>query len=614
MLGQQLEVEDDGNENVPLYYYITHNITIQFRRKEFCLVTGLRFGVENLGAYNDSMLPIPFRRWVFPSCLDGKHITCNMVLRTIDDKLFDRLHDDDAVSLCCLGILQLVLLGVETKRRIPDWMLRLANDRGNLPAARLTPDETEARSDWWISSRAYFDGRIGQAERVPRHADRQNMYEVPSELYRQFEEQKIALEKQKREIEEIKKNEADRLETYEKVRKFMEDMNVEQVRQTNKGPILVSEHYGISDLSEFPSMQGGPSSFQTHPNSSSFFNIGTPTHWQTPRPSQPGSSNWQTQMSSQPGPSNWQSQMPAQSPTPFWKPAIPSHPGTYNWQSPIPSYMGNSNLQPPIGRHHDAAGLFDQNILIQGKREQRPSFYKRSPYMEQPPSTVLPKKRGNKTKNNVKKSNLSPLNLGNALDDDNEGGDDVMFLGGQFTGNYLVYENVDVSKVRRENYVDYTDFLNNPEPVYLDCYMKGYLVPVTFWQQLVPHLCMPAFDSNTPMGWLSGEHMNSWMELLIRNRPNNAPWTVAYTNTISVHQENQRFLIETDQHTIGTLDGSTRPYPAWNDVNWVFMPIHVGGNHWVTGVIDLPNSHVYVFDSLPNEGRKNLLWNLNTRG
>ncbi|GKD67409.1 hypothetical protein Tco_1309517, partial [Tanacetum coccineum] len=47
---------------------------------------------------------------------------------------------------------------------------------------------------------------------------------------------------------------------------------------------------------------GGPSSFQTHPNSSSFFNIGTPTNWQTP-------------MQSQPGPSNWHSQMPAQSAT-----------------------------------------------------------------------------------------------------------------------------------------------------------------------------------------------------------------------------------------------------------------------------------------------------------
>nr|GEZ61694.1 hypothetical protein [Tanacetum cinerariifolium] len=194
--------------------------------------------------------------------------------------------------------------------------------------SELEEYETDARSDWWISSRAYFEGVIGQAKRVPRHLNFQNMHEVPSELYRQFEKQKIDLEKQKREIKEIKKNEADRLETYEKVCKFIEDMNVEQVRQANKGPIIVGQHYGISDLSEFPSMQ---------------------------------------------------------------------------------------------------------NILIQGKRKQHPSFYKWSSYMEQPPSTVLPKKRGNKTKNNVKKSNLSPLNLRNALDDDNEGGDDVIFLGSQFT-------------------------------------------------------------------------------------------------------------------------------------------------------------------------------------
>nr|GFA80231.1 hypothetical protein [Tanacetum cinerariifolium] len=131
-------------------------------------------------------------------------------------------------------------------------------------------------------------------------------------------------------------------------------------------------------------------------------------------------------MPSQPGPSNWQSQMSAQSATPYWQPAFPSNPGGYNWQSPIPSHMGNPNLQP----------------LLRG-------------------ITML----------------LAYLTR-NAFDDENEGGDDVIFLGGEFTG-YLVHENVD------------------PQ--------KGYLVPVTFWQQLVPHLCMPDIDSRTPMGWLSGE-------------------------------------------------------------------------------------------------------------
>ncbi|GJU05614.1 phospholipase-like protein [Tanacetum coccineum] len=151
-------------------------------------------------------------------------------------KSFAQLYDDDAVSLCCLGILQLVILGVESRCAVPDWMLRLANDRvawnkypwgsyvwptlysqlrnanvnvfglcftwilesfrvtairyfdrynwyprvavwskkkgrflghmvipffeGNMPVARLTPDDNEARSDCWISSKAYFDGFI----------------------------------------------------------------------------------------------------------------------------------------------------------------------------------------------------------------------------------------------------------------------------------------------------------------------------------------------------------------------------------------------------------------------------------------------------------------------
>ncbi|GJU77756.1 hypothetical protein Tco_1274826 [Tanacetum coccineum] len=321
-----------------------------------------------------------------------------MVFKIIDDELFDRLHDDDAVSLCCLGILQLVLLGVEGKRRIPDWLLRLANDR-------VGWDNYPWGSYVWPT--LYSQLKNANVRRWPK-------------LY--------------------------------------------ATQPTSK---IDKKTYSIFGYTW--AFKGGPSSFQTHPNSSSFFNIGTPTHWHTPRPSQHGSSNRQTQMPAQPGLSNWQSQMPAQSATPYWQPAFPSHPGTYNWQSLIPSHMGNPNLQPSIERHHDAAGLFNQYILNRGKREPRPSFYKWTPYMEQPATTVIPKQRVKKNKNNVKKPNLSPLNLRSAFDDENEGGDDVIYLGGQFTGNYLVYENMDPEKVKRENYVNYTYFLNNPEHIYLYC-------------------------------------------------------------------------------------------------------------------------------------------------
>ncbi|GJX48269.1 hypothetical protein Tco_0273459 [Tanacetum coccineum] len=125
---RQIEVLGDENDVVPLKYHIVENFEIQFGREEFCLVTGIKFGVEYWADYNDEDEPIPFRRRVFLSSLEGKPIKGNTVLQVIKSKIFDQLHDDDAVSLYCVGILQLVLLGVEDRRAVPDWILRLAND------------------------------------------------------------------------------------------------------------------------------------------------------------------------------------------------------------------------------------------------------------------------------------------------------------------------------------------------------------------------------------------------------------------------------------------------------------------------------------------------------
>ncbi|GJW90767.1 hypothetical protein Tco_0168320 [Tanacetum coccineum] len=135
-------------------------------------------------------------------------------------------------------------------------------------------------------------------------------------------------------------------------------------------------------------------------------------------------------------------------------------------------------------------------------------MYRRTPYVEQAPTTVLPKQRGNKNKNKVHKATVLPLNLGNVFDDDNEESDDIMFVGDQFTGNMLVYENVDPNKVRRDNYVNLAEFLNNPHEIYLDCYMKGCSVPTSFWRQLVPYLCTPdiyILEQANQVGWLSGD-------------------------------------------------------------------------------------------------------------
>ncbi|GJZ81356.1 phospholipase-like protein [Tanacetum coccineum] len=246
---RQIDDENDDDENVPLYYHINKDFSIPFGREEFCLVTGLRFGVQNWAEY-DTKERIPFRRRVFPSYLDGQPITSIDIANMIVDQSFAQLYDDDAVSLYCLGILQLVILGVESRRDVlandrvawnkypwgsyvwptlysqlrnanvkrwsplyvaqptneddvktysifgytwafKTWILesfrvtaeyfdrynryprvaawskkkrRVLRHMGNMPAVRLTLDDNEARSDWWISSKAYFDGFIGQLE------------------------------------------------------------------------------------------------------------------------------------------------------------------------------------------------------------------------------------------------------------------------------------------------------------------------------------------------------------------------------------------------------------------------------------------------------------------
>nr|GEX82201.1 transposase, MuDR, MULE transposase domain protein [Tanacetum cinerariifolium] len=163
MLGRQIELSGDVNENVPLYYHIVDNFQIQFGREEFCLVSGLKFRVEYWTDYNDAVEPIPFRRWVFPSSLDGQPIRGKM----------------------------LVLLGVEDRRAVPDWILR------NISRIRGT-----------------------------------------KKGYNQM----------------MKKSE----DMYDKMTRFMEDMRVGPVTQANTEPIIVDQHYRISDMSGFQSMHMDP--------------------------------------------------------------------------------------------------------------------------------------------------------------------------------------------------------------------------------------------------------------------------------------------------------------------------------------------------------------------
>nr|GFB68819.1 hypothetical protein [Tanacetum cinerariifolium] len=194
---------------------------------------------------------------------------------------------------------------------------------GQLPVERLVPDETEARSRWWVSSRAYFDGRSFEEEQIPRHLKRNNYFEVASEMYREFEEHR-------RGYQQMKEKNAD---MYEKLTKFMEDMR--RVPEANTTPIIADQHFGVSDISGFQSYQGAPSAFNTLANNNSFFNMPTPSNLQTPN-----QSNWLS-------PSNWQTPNQSYLGTPNSQPPISSQPGTSNWQNPMTSHRHDAGILEP---------------------------------------------------------------------------------------------------------------------------------------------------------------------------------------------------------------------------------------------------------------------------
>ncbi|GKD20326.1 hypothetical protein Tco_1222029 [Tanacetum coccineum] len=105
---------------------------------------------------------------------------------------------------------------------------------------------------------------------------------------------------------------------------------------------------------------------------------------------------------------------------------MPSHTGTPNWQTLMSSHRATSNLQTPMPSHPRDVGLVNQNLLNRERREARPSMYRRSPYMDLPPTTVLPKQRGDTSINKRRNANVSLFNLGNTFVDDNVGADDVL--------------------------------------------------------------------------------------------------------------------------------------------------------------------------------------------
>nr|GEW32621.1 phospholipase-like protein [Tanacetum cinerariifolium] len=122
LLQHQRNVKDPSTD-IPFIFDIGPN-TIEFGRREFCLVTGFLFGdcsLDQLKVVNSC-----FRESVFleNSCVKG--LDLNKLLNNHIE--FNKLLDDDVVRVCLLLALEFVFMGFELRHVVANGLLGLVDN------------------------------------------------------------------------------------------------------------------------------------------------------------------------------------------------------------------------------------------------------------------------------------------------------------------------------------------------------------------------------------------------------------------------------------------------------------------------------------------------------
>ncbi|PWA99800.1 phospholipase-like protein [Artemisia annua] len=134
VLQHQVYVSDVTDECSPITFHIGDNM-LHFGRKEFCLVTGLRFG--KLAVVDDKEITyVPFCERVFPDKslpgLSQYHVKgqqfVNIVLEDKFEKTWLALLDEDAVRICLVVVSVVFLSGRERRFNIPKHIMLLVED------------------------------------------------------------------------------------------------------------------------------------------------------------------------------------------------------------------------------------------------------------------------------------------------------------------------------------------------------------------------------------------------------------------------------------------------------------------------------------------------------
>ncbi|KAE8726288.1 hypothetical protein F3Y22_tig00007179pilonHSYRG00119 [Hibiscus syriacus] len=129
-----------------------------FGRKEFCLITGLRFGHDDVGRYTRHITRPSWLSRVFPDeSIEKPNLHVDDLKKLFNKKDgFTRMNDVDVVRVCLLLLLYAGFLGREARQPIPQELILLVED---LNAWNLFPWGSYIWKATWTKLSSAFDDR-----------------------------------------------------------------------------------------------------------------------------------------------------------------------------------------------------------------------------------------------------------------------------------------------------------------------------------------------------------------------------------------------------------------------------------------------------------------------
>ncbi|PWA65856.1 phospholipase-like, Aminotransferase-like mobile domain protein [Artemisia annua] len=110
--------------DLPLIYDVNEHL-LHFGRREFCLITGFKFGIVSFRKFREG--DIIFRDRVFPEKI-GRYVRTIDLLSVIEDQeRFTKLSDEDSVRVCLLLSLEVIFMGRELGSIVDDVLLRMVD-------------------------------------------------------------------------------------------------------------------------------------------------------------------------------------------------------------------------------------------------------------------------------------------------------------------------------------------------------------------------------------------------------------------------------------------------------------------------------------------------------